>query len=86
MATDSAKPAAPSSTTPTDDPIAPSTPGPHARLEKWLWILIYVGISVAALGWYTGRTDTALGWLIGVPGALAVATGIALIYVRSRLD
>ena len=86
MAIDPAKPAPRTAPATPAGPAAPTTPKPHARLEKWMWILIYVGISVAALGWYTARTDTALGWLIGVPGALAVATGIALIYVRSRLD
>jgi len=82
MAIDPTKPAA----TPATDPAAPSTPKPHARLEKWMWILIYVGIAVTALGWYTGRTDAALGWLIAVPGVVAAVAGVALIFVRSRLD
>ena len=51
-----------------------------------MWILIYVGIAVTALGWYTGRTDAALGWLIAVPGVVAAVAGVALIFVRSRLD
>lgn len=82
MAIESAKP----TPTPATDPAAPSAPKPHARLEKWMWILIYVGISVTALGWYTGRTDVATGWLIAVPGVIATVVGVALIYVRSKLD
>jgi hypothetical protein len=67
----------------TGKPDQPSRP--HAALEKWMWILIYVGIAVAVLGIVTARTDEAAGWMLGVPGALAVIVGIVLIYVRSRL-
>jgi purine-cytosine permease-like protein len=59
---------------------------PHARLEKWMWIVIYIGITVAVLGFVTARTDAAVGWMLMVPGALAVIVGIVLIYVRSRLE
>lgn len=59
---------------------------PHARLEKWIWLLIYGGLLVLALGIATGRTDETLGWLLAVPGAIAAATGVVLIYVRSKLS
>jgi hypothetical protein len=58
---------------------------PHATLEKWIWILIYGGFLMIILGIATGRTEEVLGWSIAVPGAAAAATGIVLIYVRSRL-
>lgn len=58
---------------------------PHARLEKWIWILIYGGLFAFALGFATARIDAVLGWSIATPGAVAVAVGVVLIYVRSRL-
>ena len=58
---------------------------PHARLEKWIWILIYGGLFAIILGIVTGRTEEALGWAMAVPGAALVVVGVALIYVRSRL-
>ncbi len=61
-------------------------PKPHARLEKWIWILIYGGLFLLILGLVFGRTDATLGWLVGVPGALAAAAGVGLIYFRSRLN
>ena len=51
-------------------PPTPATAKPHARLEKWIWILIYGGLFVVILGIATGRTDAALGWLMAVPGAV----------------
>lgn len=57
---------------------------PHARLEKWTWLLIYGGLFALILGFATARIDAVLGWSIGMPGAVAVAVGIVLIYVRSR--
>lgn len=60
-------------------------PKPHARLEKWIWILIYGGLFVLILGIATGRTDATLGWSIAVPGAIVALVGFVLIYVRSRL-
>jgi hypothetical protein len=86
MAIDPAKPAPRTAPATPAGPAAPTTPKPHARLEKWMWILIYVGIAAATLGWFTGRTDVATGWMIAVPGVVATVVGVALIYVRSKLD
>ncbi|MGJ7522524.1 hypothetical protein ACSFA0_18695 [Variovorax sp. LT1P1] len=58
---------------------------PHARLEKWIWILIYGGLFAFALGFATARIDAVLGWSIATPGAIAAVAGVVLIYVRSRL-
>jgi hypothetical protein len=69
---------------PTATPVA-KPPKPHARLEKWIWILIYGGLFVVILGIATGRTDAALGWTLAVPGAVVALVGFVLIYVRSRL-
>jgi hypothetical protein len=65
---------------------APKPPKPHARLEKWIWILIYGGLFLLIIGIATGRTDASLGWSIAVPGAVVALVGFVLIYVRSRLS
>jgi hypothetical protein len=75
--------AAPNSPPPAAQPPKPSKP--HARLEKWIWILIYGGLFLVILGVATGRTEPALGWSMAVPGVVVTAVGIVLIYVRSRL-
>ena len=63
-----------------------STPAkPHARLERWIWILIYGGLFLLILGIATGRVDEVLGWSVAVPGVVLAAVGVVLIYVRSRL-
>jgi drug/metabolite transporter superfamily protein YnfA len=67
-------------------PTPAATPKPHARLEKWIWILIYGGLFLVILGIATGRTDTALGWSMAAPGGVLALVGVVLIYVRSRLD
>lgn len=72
-------------TPPTSAPPA-KPPKPHARLEKWIWILIYAGLFLVILGIATGRIDATLGWSMAVPGALIALVGFALIYVRARLD
>jgi vacuolar-type H+-ATPase subunit I/STV1 len=56
----------------------------HATLEKWIWILIYVGLFMIIIGIATGRSLEALGWSLAVPGAALTAVGVVLIYVRSR--
>ncbi len=61
-------------------------PKPHAKLEKWIWILIYGGLFLVILGIATGRTHELLGWLMATPGAIVAAVGFVLIYVRSRLQ
>ena len=80
MATTDSPNANPNNNTPAAKPQKP-----HARLEKWIWILIYGGLFAAILGIATGRTDAALGWSIAVPGGIVALVGFVLIYVRSRL-
>ncbi|MBU1359224.1 MAG: hypothetical protein KKC85_05555 [Gammaproteobacteria bacterium] len=58
---------------------------PHARLEKWIWVLIYGGLFLFILGLATTRNDVALGWAMAVPGIVVALVGVVLIYVRSRL-
>jgi hypothetical protein len=58
---------------------------PHARLENWIWILLYGGLLLVILGIATGRLEPFTGWLLAIPGAVAAGVGVVLIYVRSRL-
>jgi hypothetical protein len=55
------------------------------RIEKWCWILIFVGMILLALGLSVQRSDAALGWTIAVPGIVSIAVGIVLIWIRSRM-
>ena len=73
--------------TPPSSPPAPPAPAakPYARLEGWIWTLIYGGLFAVVLGIAVGRNDDALGWAFAVPGVVVAVTGIVLIYVRSRL-
>lgn len=65
----------------------PITTESRARqVQKWVWILIYAGIVLLALGLSVSRGDVGLGWLIGAPGAGLVVAGIVLIWVRSRMQ
>jgi hypothetical protein len=57
---------------------------PHARLETWIWVLIYGGLFLVILGIVAASVDDVVGWSLAVPGGVATAVGIVLIYVRSR--
>jgi hypothetical protein len=56
-----------------------------ARLEALIWVLIYGGLIVAVLGIALERNGARHGSGIVTAGALAVAAGIVLVWVRSRL-
>lgn len=58
---------------------------PYARLEAWIWVLIYGGLFAVVLGIATGRSDGSLGWSIALPGGVLTLVGIGLIWLRSRL-
>ena len=56
-----------------------------ARIQKWIWILIYLGMALLGLGLSVLRSDASLGWGIAVPGIALIAIGVVLIWVRSRM-
>jgi sulfite exporter TauE/SafE len=58
---------------------------PAQRIEKWCWILIFLGMILLALGLSVQRSDVALGWGIAAPGLLMIVVGIVLIWIRSRM-
>jgi len=67
----------------------PGSDNPHlaARIEVATWALIFGGLAIASLGLFVGRElggATLAGTMI-VAGLLAVAVGIVLIVVRSRM-
>lgn len=66
----------------------PTDPGmgrPHARLETWIWTLIYGGLLAALVGLFLQRGgDWRGGWVIW-SGCAAAALGVLLIVVRARL-
>ena len=55
------------------------------RVQKWVWVLIYLGLFLLALGLAVQRSDTAVGWGIAAPGIALIAAGLVLIWVRSRM-
>lgn len=54
-------------------------------IERLAWICIYAGLFAIVLGIVSGEVHVIAGWSLGVIGAVAVAVGIVLIVVRSRL-
>ena len=57
----------------------------HATVEIWIWVLIYGGMLFGCLGLFVVRRQDALGWTLGVAGAVLVAGGGLLLYLRSRM-
>ena len=56
-----------------------------AKLDVWIWVLLYGGLALLGLGVAVQRDVAALGWgMVGV-GALVAAAGVLLIVVRARL-
>ena len=55
------------------------------RMEALVWILIYGGLLGACLGWFLSPLRGPWGELLITGGLGAVAAGVVLIVVRSRL-
>ena len=55
------------------------------RIDKLVWTLVFGGLLVLGPGVALQRAGESWGWLVIVAGALAVAVGIVLIWVRSRM-
>jgi hypothetical protein len=56
-----------------------------ARIQKWIWVLVYGGIVLFSLGLAVQRNDAGVGWGIAAAGTASIVVGIVLIWVRSRL-
>jgi hypothetical protein len=55
------------------------------RVEVLIWVLIYGGMLVFCLGFALAHDGQGFGWIGVAGGALAVAAGAALVWVRSRM-
>jgi hypothetical protein len=56
------------------------------RIEVWVWVLVYAGLLVFGLGLAVRRSDDSFGWGIAGVGALLVAAGALLVWIRSRMN
>jgi hypothetical protein len=56
-----------------------------AKLDVWIWVLLYGGLALLGLGVAVQRDAAALGWVMVGVGALVAAAGVLLIVVRARL-
>ena len=56
-----------------------------ARVEVWIWVLVYAGLVVFGMGLAVQRSDDSFGWGVAVVGALLIAAGALLVWVRSRM-
>ncbi len=55
-------------------------------IDKWIWVLIYVGLGAVGLGLALQRQNAAFGpWVAGL-GAAAIVIGALLIFIRSRIN
>ena len=57
-----------------------------AWIDRAIWTLVYAGALALILGVATGGEHLVAGWSLGVLGGLAIAGGIVLLWVRSRLQ
>lgn len=55
-------------------------------IEKWVWPLIFGGLLVLVLGLAVAARDAWIGWSLVAFGGVAAAVGVALIFVRARLN
>ncbi len=55
------------------------------RIERWTWILIYGGLLTSVLSYFMPSKPDGSVSLALVGGVLAVASGVALIVLRSRM-
>jgi len=56
-----------------------------ARVQTWIWVLIYAGLILLGLGLATQRADAALGWTIAAVGIVVGVAGVVLIWIRARM-
>ncbi len=57
-----------------------------SKLYNLTWPLIFGGALALMLGASTVSADASIGWPIVLAGGVAVAAGVLLIYLRSRIS
>ena len=55
------------------------------RIGNLIWALIFGGLFVVGMGVALERSGESYGWNFIVAGAVAIAVGCVLIWVRSRM-
>jgi membrane protein DedA with SNARE-associated domain len=55
------------------------------RIDAWIWVVVYGGLIVLGVGLTMQRSDDAFGWVIAMFGALLIAVGALLVWIRSRI-
>jgi hypothetical protein len=53
------------------------------RMERLIWILIYGGLLTLVLAWFTENTQATSATGLYAVGAVALALGVAVFYLRS---
>ena len=57
-----------------------------STVEVLVWVLLYGGLILIALGLSIARSEAALGWVVVTAGGIAAAAGVVLIVARSRMS
>ena len=56
-----------------------------ARLDAIVWTFVFGGLLVVGVGIALQRNGVGYGWGVAVAGALVVAAGVVLLWLRSRI-
>ena len=56
-----------------------------ARLDAIAWTLVFGGLLVVGVGIALQRNGAGYGWGVVVAGALVVAAGVVVVWLRSRI-
>ncbi len=57
-----------------------------SRVDTAIWLSIFIGMFTVGLGLALQRGDAStLGWFLVVIGGAAIAVGVGLVWVRSRM-
>jgi cyanate permease len=54
-------------------------------VEKWVWVLIYVGMAIGMLGFWAWDGEATVAYVLSVLGGVMVAAGLLLVWLRSRM-
>jgi hypothetical protein len=55
------------------------------RMERVIWLLIYGGLLTLVLAYFAGETQGLDVTVLNVIGGAALAAGVVMVFVRSRL-
>ncbi|HEY4067854.1 MAG TPA: hypothetical protein VGM74_13225 [Burkholderiaceae bacterium] len=55
------------------------------RLQTWVWVLVYAGTLLVGIGLTARRSDSGTGAIVIWIGAVLIAAGALLVWIRSRI-